>query len=213
MRVQPCRAVLEAIRDPSGWARSGGREDARGEAHGSEQHTRPGHEHEAGEKEHDRDQQRPLLMGEGGGQHRLVQPPGHPHDRVVFLPVYPSANEEDRQDRHERDGQEGRADHRECFGEGEGMKELPFLACQREDRQERQDDDDHREEDRPADLLGGRPDDLEQRALSSIAFDVAKHVFRDHDSGVHEDPDRDRDPSERHDVGSDPEDTHEDEGG
>ena len=52
-----------------------------------------------------------------------------------------------------RDGDDCGADHRERFGEGQRMKELAFLPREREDRDEGEDDDRHREED-------GTPDEL-----------------------------------------------------
>ena len=59
--------------------------------------------------------------------------------------------------RHDGDGQERRADHRERLREGERAEEFPLLAQQREHRHERQDDDEHGEEDRAAHLLRGLP--------------------------------------------------------
>ena len=62
-----------------------------------------------------------------------------------------AADEQAAEHRHQRDRQERGPRHGEGLGEGQRVEELALLAGQREHRDEGQDDDRHREEDRPAD--------------------------------------------------------------
>ena len=117
------------------------------------------------------------------------------------------AEENAAQHRDQRDGDERRRQHRERLGEGERLEQLAFLAGQRKDRHERQQDDRHREEHRPPDQPRRVEDRLHDR--SSIArvdpslLDDAEGVLGDDDAGIHQHADGDGDPGEAHDVGGD----------
>jgi hypothetical protein len=107
---------------------------------------------------------------------------------------------------------------RKALGVGERVEELALLAGQQEHRHEGQDDDQHREEHRPADLRGGlegvrehlrRREAALQLLLGPLA--VADDIFRHHDARVHQHADGDGDAGERHDVRGDAEPVHQDE--
>ena len=78
---------------------------------------------------------------------------------ILFAPQ-PAPDEGRNQGRHQRDREHRHADHGETLGEGQGAEHLALAAAQREHRNERDQDDHHREEDRPADRAAGRDDDL-----------------------------------------------------
>ena len=89
-----------------------------------------------------------------------------------------------------------------------GMEHLAFHAGKREDRDERQDDDDHGEGDGPPHqtrrLQRDFPDVLAIAAvLLVVLFGLANHVFGHHDAGVDQHADGDGDASQRHDVRTD----------
>ena len=120
------------------------------------------------------------------------------------------------QGRHQRDREDRHADHGEALGEGQRMERLAFLPGQGEHGNERQEDDDHREEDRPAHRAAGRDDDLARVAgdllvVAEMGRQVMRGVFHHHDRLIHQDADRDGDPRERHDVRGDAEVPHQNE--
>jgi hypothetical protein len=99
------------------------------------------------------------------------------------------------------------------------VEELALLAGQQEHRHEGQDDDQHREEQGPADLGGGRQglgEDLgggeppPQGRLGALA--VPDDVLGHDDAGIHQHADGDGDAREGHDVGGDAKLVHQDEG-
>ena len=98
-----------------------------------------------------------MLCCKRPAQHRPVDRAQNAHHRIVLLAMQLAANQEGAQDRHQRDGEDGGAHHREGLGERQRVKHLAFHAGQRKHRNERQNDDHHGEEDRPADELGGIP--------------------------------------------------------
>ena len=106
--------------------------------------TAPAKTRTAAAERHDAVPERPA-------EQRPVEPDERPHHRVVALATHPAADQERAEDRHQGHGEERRPGHREGLGEGERVEELALLAGEREDRDEGQDDDGHREEDRPSD--------------------------------------------------------------
>ena len=140
-------------------------------------------------------------------QNRIVNRQQDFHQRICIFGTERPANEGRAQRRHERDGQHRRASHRKCFGERERVKQFSFLSGQREHRHEREDDDDHREENRASDLLCRFKRDLQRlglvqpRALLFFRqFAVANGIFGHDDARVHEHADGDGNAGERHDV-------------
>ena len=138
-------------------------------------------------------------------QRRRIDASQDAHHGIVFFPVQSASNQERAQNGHQRDGDNRRADHRERLGEGQRMKELSFHAGQSEDRNERQNDDGHREEDRTADQLRGVQRNLTDlrsifAMLLRIVLRMPNDVLRHHDARVHQHADRDRDAAQRHDV-------------
>jgi len=90
------------------------------------------------------------------------------------------------QHRYQRDGDDRRSQYRERLGEGERVKQLAFLAGQREDGNEGQQNDGHREEHRTADESGGLthrvPDEGAVARVDRALLDVAKGVLGDDDA-------------------------------
>ena len=88
------------------------------------------------------------------------------------------------------------------------VKELAFLAGQREHRNEGEQDDRHREEHGPPDQSRGVPNGLPDSAavagVDSALLDESERVLRDDDARIHEHANRDGDAGEAHDVGGDP---------
>ena len=87
------------------------------------------------------------------------------------------------------------------------MEELALLARQREDRDEGQQDDGHREEHRPPNQPRGVAHGLQHAPsiarIDGALLDVAKGVLGDDNAGINEHTDRDGDPGEAHDVRGD----------
>ena len=95
------------------------------------------------------------------------------------------------------------------------MEELALLTGQREHRDERENDDRHREEDGSPDEPRGVDDGLGDATaiprVHSTLLDKAEGVLGDDDRRVHEHADGDRDAGQGHDVGGEPEIAHEEE--
>src|SRR5207244_6240666 len=176
--------------------------DARDQRHG------PG-DHQHGHAQ----RQRP--MAQRPAKNRAVDPDQRTHDGIRLFPTDLAPDQETAEHRNERDRENRGTHHRERLGEGQRVEELALLAGEGEHGDEGQDDDDHREEDRPPDETGG----LEHRlghteavpGVDTALLDEAVGVLRDHDGGVDEYADRDGDPRQRHDVGADAQVPHEQE--
>ena len=74
---------------------------------------------------------------------------------IMVFRMKTAADQESAEDRHKRHGDDRRSHHRKCFRECERMEELAFHPGERKDRNESEDDDRHREENRPADKRRG----------------------------------------------------------
>ena len=119
------------------------------------------------DNEHDRagQQQRgagqdALAPAQGPGEDRVVNGQQRAHDPVALLGVERPAHEQGGEHGHNRHCKQRRADHGEGFCEGERVEQLSALAAEGKNRKERQNDDGHREKDRPANLPGSIEDDL-----------------------------------------------------
>ena len=87
----------------------------------------------------------------------------HAESRMTGLSssaMQPASNQKCAQDGNQRDGDNGRAHHRESLCECQRMKQLSFHSGQCKHRNKCQDDDGHGEEDRPADESRGIQRDL-----------------------------------------------------
>ena len=124
-------------------------------------------------------------------QHRRVHALAAPHERV--FPVRRRAPEQHvAQQRYKRQRDEERADERRRDGPRHRREDASLLALQREDRNVGDDDDEHREERRPADV--GRR--LEHRLAPIGRGDVGRaaleqppiHVLDDDHRAVDDDP-------------------------
>src|SRR5438128_4136848 len=177
--------------------------DARDQRHG------PG-DHQHGHAQ----RQRP--MAQRPAKHRAVDRDQRAHDGIRLFAADLAPDQETAEHGNERDRENRGTHHRERLGEGQRVEELALLAREREHRDEGQDDDDHREEDRPPDEAGGLEHGLGHPAtvpgIDAALLDKAVGVLRDHDGRVDEHADRDGDPRQRHDVGADAQVTHEEEG-
>src|ERR1700740_3293168 len=93
------------------------------------------------------------------------------------------------------------------------MKELPFSAGQRKDRDKRKDDDHHREKDRASYQAGGfkhrRPDSLTVSRVGAAFFQSPESVLGDNYPGINKDTDRYGDPRQRHQIRADAQIVHE----
>ena len=87
------------------------------------------------------------------------------------------------------------------------MEQLAFLSGECEHRDERQQNDGHGEEHRPADESCGLQDGLPHQAtvagIDRALLQEAEGVLGDDDAGIHQDTDRDRNTRQAHDVGGD----------
>ena len=114
----------------------------------------------------------------------------------------------------EGDREDGRDDHGEVLGVGEGLEEAAFLRFEREDGEERDGDDEEGEEAGAADFFHGVDDDaaiVGGAAGFLPLFEFLVGLLDDDDGGVDHRADGDRDAAEGHDVGADAEGAHRDE--
>ena len=143
-------------------------------------------------------------MRQGGLERRPVEPTQHSHDGVVFLGVERAAKEQRAEHRHQGDRDDRGREHGKGLGERQRVKQLALLSGQGKDRDERQQDDRHREEHRAADqprrLEHGLPHALAIARIDLPLLDEAERVLGDDDAGVDEDADGDGDAGEAHDV-------------
>ena len=95
-------------------------------------------------------------MAERPVEHGIVKAEQDTHHPVALLCMKRTPHERRAQCRHHRDREQRRTDHRKCLGEGERVEKLPLASGEREHWHEGEDDDDHREKNRAADLPGGR---------------------------------------------------------
>jgi hypothetical protein len=158
-------------------------------------------------EQRDRAAEHGLAVDQRPVEHGLVDFQQAFHQPVLALGLEGAAHEERAEHRDGGDGQQHRAEKGEALGVGERVEELALLAGQQKHRHEGQDDDQHREEHRPADLGGGYQrvgEYLRGRKppfqLLLGPFAVADDVLRHHDAGVDQHADGDGDAGERHDV-------------
>ncbi len=140
-------------------------------------------------------------------EQRPVQCPEQPHHRVCRLVVERALEKERAEHRHEGQRDDRRGQHGERLGERQRVEEFPFLAGQREDRDEGEQDDRHREEDRSSD----QPRRFEDRVphglpiawIDTTTLDIPERVLHDDDARVDQHADGDRDARQAHDVRGD----------
>ena len=136
-------------------------------------------------------------------QRRRVEPLQAPHNPDILFGARlwcakqdGRRNRDERQRQHERRGQRG--DHR--------GRQRPVHAAldagHREERHEDRHDDERRKEDRTADLLRRMQRDVAPR-LAGPLLQVMHDVFGDDDRRVHQQADRDGEPTEGHRVDAD----------
>ncbi|MNT46378.1 hypothetical protein D3C72_1830160 [compost metagenome] len=117
------------------------------------------------------------------------------HDEVVVVRDV-LLQQQVAQQRHHRQRDDQRADQRARHGIGHRREDLPLVPLQREDRDVRGDDDDHREHGRTAYLRGGLQDGMQARLaildlllleLAQPLEDILDHDHRaiDDDTEVH----------------------------
>jgi hypothetical protein len=149
-------------------------------------------------------------------EHRPVEPHQRPHHGTALLAANAPADQQAGEHRHESHRQQRGAGHGEGLGKGQRTEELALLARQSKHRDEGQHDDQHREKDRtshhPASIKHGGQHSSPIARIDAALLHEAEAVLGHDDRGVHEDPDSDGDPGERHDVGADLEIAHEEKG-
>ena len=124
-----------------------------------------------------------------------------------------ASDEQEHQRRHQKDGEHRGGEHRKSFCVCERLEQTSFLSLQAEDRQEGNGNDQQREKQRAADLLGGVDQYPVSVSLSSLLFPLLQllvGVFDHDDRRINHDPDGDGDAPERHDVRIDAEEIHAD---
>ncbi len=167
----------------------------------------PPHGHQQGQRQ----------GGLGPGQHRIEQGDVSARQGAVewvgLLGQHPATDEVPHQHGHQGNGQGRGRRHGIGLGVGERGEHAPLLGLQGKDRQEAHGDDEQGEEDGGphlyARLLNHLPAVLvgEGGALH-VLVDVLDH----HDGAIHHGADGDGDAAQRHDVGVDPLQVHNDEG-
>ncbi len=153
-----------------------------------------------GDHEHDgrRHDEEPEAHDEHGD--RPVHGAEEPADRIRRFGAEAAPQQQHHERRRQRDRQDRRGEHGEGLGVGERREQPPGLARQREDGQEADRDEQQREEDGPAHFLAGIDDDALAVALFRRRREPHMGVLDQHDDGIGEFADRDRDAAERHDV-------------
>ena len=151
------------------------------------------------------------LVAETPRQRPLVRGPDRAQEEGLVLAAGPQ--EEARQRRDDGEGEDQGAEHGEAHGHGHRLEELALDARQGEERQEHDDDDQDREGDGVRHLARGLEDRRVPRApVGPAKGDHAKAVL-DHDHrAVHHHADPDGEAAERHEVGGEPRQLHQDEG-
>ncbi|SAC85348.1 Uncharacterised protein [Enterobacter cloacae] len=118
------------------------------------------------------------------------------------------------------DGQRGRARHGVSFREGQWTKQPPFLSLEGKDGNERQGDDQQADKQGWPHFNGGISDHLPTggvvnlfpRMLVIPLFQPFMRIFNHHDGGIHHCADGNGNTSERHNIGVQPLEMHDDEG-
>ena len=128
---------------------------------------------------------------QGETDERPVDPDQKPVDRIPVLGGDAAADEPDHQHGHERHREQRGEEHREGLGVGQRLEQTARLRLQRKHRHERNGDDEQREEQRLADLLGGARPSRPVRVMSAISRSVGSaprrlpaRVCRGHGSTV-----------------------------
>ena len=132
-------------------------------------------------------------------------------DGVGRLGLHALANEESHHHRHERNREQRCRRHRERLRPRQRLEEPAFLGLKREHRNERDSDDEQGDEQRRPDFLRRFYDERPVRpriSLVLVAFHVLVQVLNHHDRRVNHRADCDRDPTERHDICVQPEQSH-----
>ena len=137
---------------------------------------------------------------------RLNQPPV---EGITGLSGYFPTDPESHQDWNNDDGQRGRTCHGIRFREGQWPEQAPFLPFQGKNRNERQGDDQQADKQRRPYFHGSIGDDLPAggviyllaRMLMVPLFQPFMRVFNHDDGRIHHRPDGNRDPPQRHNIG------------
>ena len=127
---------------------------------------------------------------------------------------------EPHQDGDNDDGQRGRPRHGVRFGEGQRTKQPPFLPLKSKDGNEGQGDNQQADKQRGANLDRGVGDHLPARGVINLLsrmlviplFEPFVRVFNHDDGGIHHRPDGNGNASQRHNVGVQPLEMHDDKG-
>jgi hypothetical protein len=156
-----------------------------------------------------------FLPAHDAGDDRPIGPDQETIHRILRFRHDLALDEQHHQDRHQRHRKQRRAGHREGLGEGQRREQPPFLAFQREHREEGNSDDEQREEQRRADFLAGGEHGVGALGLGVLlgqALQVLVGVLDHHDGGVDHGADGDGDASQAHQIGVHAQRAHGDEG-
>src|SRR5262249_11110590 len=108
-------------------------------------------------------------------------------------------------------------EHRKRLGKSQGMEQLALLAREGKDRKKGQKDNGHGEKDRAPNQMGGVTHcghyGLSVTEVNAALLKEAEGVLGYHNGGIHQDANSNGNPSQRHDIGADPDVTHAEEGG
>ena len=141
---------------------------------------------------------------------RHVDPDHESIEGILGLGTDLPAHEVAREDGDHCDGDQGRGRHGNGLGKSQGLEQPPGLSFQGEDRHERNGHHQQRHKQTRADLLGRLADQLPVIRVRR-PFLVFVKVFDDHDRGIDDRTDGHGDARDRHDVGIDAGQLHDDE--
>jgi hypothetical protein len=145
-----------------------------------------------------------FLPAHDAGDDRPIGPDQETIHRIFRFRHDLALDEQHHQDRHQRHRKQRGAGHREGLGEGERREKPPFLAFQREHREEGNRDDEQREEQRWADFLTGGEHGVGALGLGVLlgqALQVLMGVLDHHDGGVDHGADGNGNASQTHQIG------------
>ena len=141
-------------------------------------------------------------------EQRAIDQGKRPQHGIGAFAMHPSPQQERTEHRHQGHREHGGAQHGTGLGKGEGMEQLALLAGEGKDREKGQQDNRHREKDRPPDqvrrIAHRGHHRLPVTGVHPALFEEAEGVLGHHNGGVHQDANGDGNPGQRHDIGADP---------
>ena len=153
-------------------------------------------------------------------QQRMIRFDQHPVQGVTCLGRNFPPDPESHQNRNDDDGQCGRSRHGVRFRECQRAKQTTFLPFQGKDRNKGQGDDQQANEQRGSHFHGGVGNHLPAGGVVNLLTRMLMipllkpfvRIFNHHNGGIHHRTDGNRYPSQRHDIGVQSLEVHDDKG-